>query len=82
MEIGIYTFVEATPDPVTGKRIDPVQRMRDLMEEIELADQVGLEVFGLANITGKEYSFPHRQLYLLPPQQKLKTFANECGHGT
>jgi len=47
MEIGLTTFVEATPDPRTGKSISPVQRMRDLMEEVELADQLGLEVFGV-----------------------------------
>ena len=47
MEIGVYTFVENTPDPATGKLLDPAQRLRDLMEEVELADQVGLEVFGI-----------------------------------
>jgi len=47
MEIGVYTFVENTPDPETKQLLDPAQRLRDLMEEIELADQVGLEVFGI-----------------------------------
>jgi probable LLM family oxidoreductase len=47
MEIGVYTFVENTPDPATGRLLDPVQRLRNLMEEVELADQVGLEVFGI-----------------------------------
>ena len=47
MEIGVYTFVENTPDPNTGKLLDPSQRLRDLMEEVALADQVGLEVFGI-----------------------------------
>jgi alkanesulfonate monooxygenase SsuD/methylene tetrahydromethanopterin reductase-like flavin-dependent oxidoreductase (luciferase family) len=47
MEIGIYTFVEATPDPLTGASPVPFERMRHLMEEIELADQVGLDVFGV-----------------------------------
>src|SRR3954452_5507757 len=47
MEIGVYTFVENTPDPVTRQTLIPAQRIRDLMEEIELADQVGLEVFGI-----------------------------------
>jgi probable LLM family oxidoreductase len=47
MEIGLTTFVEATPDPRTGRTISPAQRLRDLMEEVELADQVGLEVFGV-----------------------------------
>jgi probable LLM family oxidoreductase len=46
-ELGLYSFVELTPDPVTGEMISPVQRMRDLLETIELADQVGLDVFGL-----------------------------------
>ena len=47
MEIGVYTFVENTPDPATQQMLRPAQRLRDLMEEIELADQVGLEVFGI-----------------------------------
>ena len=47
MQIGIYTFGETTPDPRTGRTMTPAQRMRDLLEEIELADQVGLDVFGV-----------------------------------
>lgn len=47
MEIGIYTFVENTPLPGSGRRQDPSERLRNLMEEIELADQVGLDVFGI-----------------------------------
>lgn len=46
-ELGIYSFAELTPDPHTGRLITPEQRMRDLLETIELADQVGLDVFGL-----------------------------------
>src|SRR4051794_32299268 len=41
MELGTYTFAELTPGD------SPAQRMRDLMEEAELADQVGLDVFGV-----------------------------------
>jgi probable LLM family oxidoreductase len=47
MELGISSFAELTPDPVTGKTISGHQRMMDLMEEIELADQVGLDVYAL-----------------------------------
>jgi probable LLM family oxidoreductase len=47
MEIGISSFAELTPDPVTAKTISGHQRMMDLMEEIELADQVGLDVYAL-----------------------------------
>ena len=47
MELGIYTFAETTPDLETGRTIGAAERLRDLMEEIELADQVGLDVFGV-----------------------------------
>jgi probable LLM family oxidoreductase len=47
MELGIYTFAETTPDPVTGHVIGAEQRLHDLLEEIELAEQVGLDVFGI-----------------------------------
>jgi probable LLM family oxidoreductase len=46
-ELGIYSFVELTPDPITGGRVSPAQRIRNLIETIELADQVGLDVFGI-----------------------------------
>jgi probable LLM family oxidoreductase len=41
MEIGLHTFAELAPG------VTPRQRMRDLLEEAELADQVGLDVFGI-----------------------------------
>jgi probable LLM family oxidoreductase len=47
MELGVYTFAELTPDPSTGRTVSAAQRLRDLVEEIELADQVGLDVFGV-----------------------------------
>ena len=47
MELGLYTFAETTIDPVTGRTIDPATRLRDLLEEIELADQLGLDVYGV-----------------------------------
>ncbi len=46
-EIGLYSFAELTPDPKTGELITPAQRLDELLETIELADQVGLDVFGL-----------------------------------
>ncbi|WP_078551427.1 LLM class flavin-dependent oxidoreductase [Bacillus alkalicellulosilyticus] len=46
MEIGLSTFVETTPD-VNGEVISHAQRIREVVEEIVLADQVGLDVFGV-----------------------------------
>ncbi len=47
MEIGLYTFGDVGTNPVTGEKVDAQKRLNNLMEEIELADQVGLDVFGL-----------------------------------
>lgn len=47
MEIGIDSFAAILPDPATGKPPSGVDRMADLLEEIEIADQVGLDVFGM-----------------------------------
>src|ERR1700758_5768380 len=46
MELGIYTFGELSAD-ATGRTVSPEERLRDVIEEIELADQVGLDVFGV-----------------------------------
>jgi probable LLM family oxidoreductase len=55
VQIGVDSFVETTPDPVTGITIGPMDRVRDLLEEIELADQVGLDVFGIGEHHRKEF---------------------------
>ncbi|MDX2004565.1 MAG: LLM class flavin-dependent oxidoreductase, partial [Meiothermus sp.] len=54
-EIGLYSFVENTPDPFTGQTQDPVQRLRDLLETAELADQAGLDVFALGEHHRQEF---------------------------
>lgn len=55
MELGIYSFGEATADPVTGRAPSAEQRLADLLEEIELADQVGLDVFGVGEHHRPDY---------------------------
>lgn len=47
MEIGIDSFAAILPDPATGRLPSPTDRMADLLEEIEVADRVGLDVFGI-----------------------------------
>ncbi len=55
MEIGIYSFGERTVDPETGQPLSAAERMRRLLEEIELADQVGLDVFGVGEHHRPDY---------------------------
>src|SRR5467141_1379313 len=47
MQIGIDSFAAAISDPATGLTLTPVERMHHLLEEIELADRAGLDVFGI-----------------------------------
>lgn len=47
MQLGVYSFGNQATDPATGKLVSTAQAQRDLLEAIELADQVGLEFFGI-----------------------------------
>jgi probable LLM family oxidoreductase len=46
-EIGIMTFGEITEDPASGTLPSPRQRAREVIEQARVADQVGLDVFGV-----------------------------------
>src|SRR6184192_1686191 len=54
-QLGVDSFVETSFDAAKRASINEVDRIRDLLEEIELADQVGLDVFGIGEHHRKEY---------------------------
>ncbi len=56
MELGITTFVETTPDVQTGEVKSHAERIREVVEEIVLADKVGLDVFGVGEHHRKDYA--------------------------
>ena len=56
MELGLYTFADVQPEHVSGKALHTHQRIKDLMEEIQLADQVGLDVFGIGEHHRADYA--------------------------
>ncbi|WP_454193307.1 LLM class flavin-dependent oxidoreductase [Paenibacillus sp. Marseille-Q7038] len=56
MEIGISTFAETSPDVHTGEVISHAQRLREVVEEIVLADGVGLDVYGVGEHHRKDYA--------------------------
>ncbi|KHF37486.1 Limonene 1,2-monooxygenase [Paenibacillus sp. P1XP2] len=72
MEIGISTFAETTPDVRTGNVLSHAERIREVVEEIILADQVGLDVFGIGEHHRKDYavSSPAMVLAAAAPQTK------------
>ncbi len=47
MDIGISTFAERTPDPASGETVSAGERLRDVVEEIVHADEVGLDVYAV-----------------------------------
>lgn len=55
MELGLYTFADVNPN-AADKGAVAHQRLKDLLEEIELADQVGLDVFGLGEHHRADYA--------------------------
>ncbi|MGI9647637.1 MAG: LLM class flavin-dependent oxidoreductase [Acidimicrobiia bacterium] len=47
MELGITSFAETIPDPDSGQVIGHGERLRQVLTEIDLAESVGLDVYGL-----------------------------------
>ncbi len=56
MELGLYTFADMQPETVSGRALNAQKRINELMEEIELADQVGLDVFGVGEHHRPDYA--------------------------
>src|SRR4051812_50054084 len=56
MEIGLYTFAEVDPQPGESWAESAARRLRELMEEVELAERVGLDVFGVGEHHRPDYA--------------------------
>jgi probable LLM family oxidoreductase len=56
MELGLITFADMDPETLPGRAINAHQRIKDLMEEIQLADQLGLDVFGVGEHHRPDYA--------------------------
>lgn len=54
-EIGLHGFVDYAPQRTDGTPISPQQRLRELLEEIQLADQVGLDVYAIGEHHRPDY---------------------------
>jgi probable LLM family oxidoreductase len=55
MEFGVYTFADVVPD-ATDKSRSTHQRFTELIEEIRVADELGLDVFGLGEHHRPDYA--------------------------
>ena len=55
MQLGIDSFAAAISDPLTGLTISPEDRLQNLLDEIQLADQIGLDSFGIGEHHRSEF---------------------------
>lgn len=72
MEIGITTFVETTPDPITGEMMSHGQRIREVVAEMELADKVGLDVYGIGEHHRKDFAVSAPEVLLAAGAARTK----------
>jgi probable LLM family oxidoreductase len=56
IEIGIYTLADIGPDPLTGKTITPKERVKEMIQSAILADEAGLDVFGIGEHHRLDYA--------------------------
>src|SRR6187402_852684 len=56
MELGLITFADMEPESLPGKGEKGMQRIKDLLEEIQLADQLGLDIFGVGEHHRPDYA--------------------------
>jgi probable LLM family oxidoreductase len=79
MEIGICTFADVGTHPVSGETINPYQRLRNLMEEIELADQSGLDVFAIGEHHRPDYAVSAPAVVLAAAAERTKNIRLSSG---
>jgi probable LLM family oxidoreductase len=56
LELGITTFVETIPNPNTGETIAQDVRLQQVLTEVVLAEQVGLDYYGVGEHHRKEFA--------------------------
>jgi probable LLM family oxidoreductase len=72
MELGLYTFADMLPDNKSRSK-NTHQRINDLLEEIELADQLGLDVFGIGEHHRPDYAVSSPAIILAAAAVRTKT---------
>jgi probable LLM family oxidoreductase len=79
MEIGICTFADVGTHPLTKESITPYQRLRNLIEEMELADQLGLDVFAVGEHHRPDYAVSSPAVVLAAAAERTKNIKLSSG---
>lgn len=72
VELGISTFGETTPLEKTGKAISHDERIRNLIEEVELADQVGIDAYAIGEHHRKDFTVSAPEIIIAMAAAKTK----------
>ncbi len=64
MELGISMFADLHLDETNGKRQSAGMRLKELMTEIKLADELGLDVFGIGEHHRADYAVSSPEIIL------------------
>lgn len=64
MELGISMFGDLQMDPTTGKFQSSQQRLGEIIEEIKLMDELGLDYFGMGEHHRPDYAVPSPEIIL------------------
>src|SRR6188768_1275598 len=79
MEIGICTFADVGTHPITKEITNPHQRLLNLIEEIELADQLGLDVFAIGEHHRPDYAVSSPPVVMAAAAVKTKKIKLSSG---
>lgn len=79
MEVGICTFADVGTHPLTKETVSPYQRLRNLMEEMELADQLGLDVFAVGEHHRADYAVSSPAVVLAAAAERTKRIKLSSG---
>ena len=83
MQIGIDSFGAVISDPATGVKLSPVERIENLLEEIVLADQIGLDSFGIGEHHRSEFVDSAPTVILGAAATRTKNIRlTSAGHGS
>lgn len=72
IELGIYTFGDLGPDPQTGKTIGIQQRLQEVLDTAKLADETGLDIFGVGEHHRLDYAVSAPAVVLAAVAQHTK----------
>ena len=79
MEFGIYTLGDHLPHPITNKRIPAKQRIQEIIELAQLAEQAGFDIFQLGE-SHQEYFVSQAHMVILSAvAQATKTIKISSG---